>query len=45
MIIPKIFSGFELLAKDYARLYKSLYEDYLSLGNFTELMLYVYITR
>lgn len=24
--------------------YKSLYDDYLSLGNFTELVLYIYIT-
>jgi len=26
------------------KLYKSLYNDYLSLGNFTELILYIYIT-
>jgi len=26
------------------KLYRSLYDDYLSLGNFTELILYVYIT-
>ena len=26
------------------KLYKSLYDDYLSLGNFTELILYIYIT-
>ena len=26
------------------QLYKSLYDDYLSLGNFTELILYIYIT-
>jgi hypothetical protein len=25
--------------------YKSLYDDYLSLGNFTELILYIYITE
>ena len=25
------------------QLYKSLYDDYLSLGNFTELILYIYI--
>ena len=25
-------------------LYKKLYDDYLSLGNFTELILYIYIT-
>jgi len=27
------------------QLYKSLYDDYLSLGNFTELILYIYITE
>jgi hypothetical protein len=27
------------------QLYKSLYNDYLSLGNFTELILYIYITE
>ena len=26
------------------QLYKSLYDDYLSLGNYTELILYIYIT-
>jgi hypothetical protein len=26
------------------KLYRSLYDDYLSLGNFTELILYIYIT-
>ena len=26
------------------KLYKTLYDDYLSLGNFTELILYIYIT-
>jgi len=25
-------------------LYKKLYDDYLSMGNFTELILYIYIT-
>ncbi len=25
-------------------LYKKLYDDYLSIGNFTELILYIYIT-
>ena len=27
------------------KLYKTLYDDYLSLGNFTELILYIYITN
>jgi hypothetical protein len=38
---------YDLLSKIYnksRKLYKSLYDDYLSLGNFTELILYVYIT-
>ncbi|MDP3012146.1 MAG: hypothetical protein Q8N27_05455 [Candidatus Hydromicrobium sp.] len=27
------------------QLYKTLYDDYLSVGNFTELILYIYITE
>jgi len=26
-------------------LYKTLYDDYLSMGNFTELILYIYVTN
>jgi len=38
---------YDLLHSTYKKslgLYKKLYDDYLSLGNFTELVLYVYIT-
>ena len=30
--------------KESQELYKTLYDDYLSMGNFTELILYIYIT-
>jgi len=38
---------YDLLHSTYKKslgLYKKLYDDYLSLGNFTELILYIYIT-
>ena len=38
---------YDLLHATYKKsqeLYKKLYDDYLSLGNFTELILYIYIT-
>jgi len=39
---------YDLLHSTYKKsqgLYKKLYDDYLSLGNFTELILYIYITN
>lgn len=39
---------YNLLHKTYKKaqgLYKTLYDDYLSMGNFTELILYIYITN
>ena len=38
---------YNLLHKTYKKahgLYKTLYDDYLSMGNFTELILYIYVT-
>jgi hypothetical protein len=38
---------YDLLYTTYKKsqeLYKKLYDDYLSMGNFTELILYIYIT-
>ena len=38
---------YNLLHKTYKKsqeLYKTLYDDYLSMGNFTELVLYIYVT-
>jgi len=38
---------YDLLHATYKKsqeLYKTLYDDYLSMGNFTELILYIYIT-
>jgi len=39
---------YNLLHKTYKKsqgLYKTLYDDYLSMGNFTELILYIYVTN
>jgi len=40
----KTYDLFNTIYKKSQKLYKSLYDDYLSLGNFTELILYIYIT-
>ena len=39
---------YDLLHATYKKsqeLYKTLYDDYLSMGNFTELILYIYVTN
>jgi len=40
----KTYNLFHSAYKKSQELYKTLYDDYLSLGNFTELILYIYIT-
>jgi hypothetical protein len=39
----KTYDLFYTTYKKSLKLYKKLYDDYLSIGNFTELMLYIYI--
>ncbi len=40
----KTYDLLNILYNKSTELYKTLYDDYLSLGNFTELILYIYIT-
>jgi len=40
----KTYDLLHAIYKKSQELYKTLYDDYLSMGNFTELILYVYIT-
>ena len=40
----KTYDLLHVLYKRSQELYKTLYDDYLSMGNFTELILYIYIT-
>ncbi|MBC8390161.1 MAG: hypothetical protein ISS14_02720 [Actinobacteria bacterium] len=40
----KTYDLFNTIYNKSKKLYRSLYDDYLSLGNFTELILYIYIT-
>jgi len=40
----KTYNLLHVLYKRSQELYKTLYDDYLSMGNFTELILYIYIT-
>ena len=40
----KTYNLLHTIYKKSQELYKTLYDDYLSMGNFTELILYIYIT-
>ena len=40
----KTYNLLHVIYKRSQELYKTLYDDYLSMGNFTELILYIYIT-
>jgi len=40
----KTYDLLHVIYKRSQELYKTLYDDYLSMGNFTELILYIYIT-
>ena len=41
----KTYDSFHAAYKKSQGLYKKLYDDYLSMGNFTKLILYIYITN